>query len=116
MDDTDAATPLTCGEDAELLQVLGLFDVPAFARRGHDLEYALARLDRRLEQERAGLLDMVRLRLRQWSAVAAGPDDGRDVFADPVAALYGLTGADPPIWADQPAPTRRRRAVARDLV
>ena len=102
-------------DEAELNQLLSLFDAPAFARRGHDLEYALGRLHLRLAHERAGMLDMVKTRLRQWSSVAVGPDDWMGVFAEPVEPLYLLTGADPPSWSSQPAPDRRRRAVARDL-
>jgi hypothetical protein len=115
MDETDEQTPVVMGDEFELNQILGLFDVPAFARRGHELEYALDRLDRRLGRERAGLLDMVKLRLRQWAAVATGPDDWRGAFAAPVASLYALAAAEAPAWADRPAHDRRRRAAARDL-
>lgn len=115
MDANDDETPVVTSDEAELKQVLGLFDTPAFARRGYDLEYALRRLHLRLERERNGLLDMVRLRLRQWSTVATGPDDWRDAFAAPVAPLYPLADAEPPAWAPLPAPARRRRTVARDL-
>ena len=62
------------------------------------------------------MLDMVRLRLRQWAGVATGPDDWAGAFAAPIAPLWPLCGAEPPAWAAQPAPPRRRRAVARDLV
>jgi hypothetical protein len=116
-DEPEAMTPLA-GTDSEVAfrEVLGLFDAPAFARRGHEVEYALKHLRERLGRERNAMLDMVRLRLRQWASVATGPDDGCDVFADPVAPLWTLTSAEPPSWSDQPAPARRRRAVARDLV
>lgn len=115
MDDDAAETRVVPNDEAELNQVLGLFDTPAFARRGFDLEYALNRLDQRLARERAGMLEMVKLRLRQWAAVATGPDDWRGVFAGPVAGVYALAGADAPAWADRPGPDRRRRAAARDL-
>lgn len=116
MDENDDATPMVSDDEGGLNQLLGLFDVPAFARRGHDLEYALKRLNLRLERERSGMLDMVRVRLRQWSAVATGPGDWHGVFSSPVAPdLYTASAADPPAWAVVPAPSRRRRSVARDL-
>jgi len=102
-------------DEAELNELLGLFDMPAFARRGADLEYALRRLHARLARDRAGMLDMVRLRLRQWAAAATGPGDWPGVFRGPVDALYALAGASPPEWAARPATDRRRRAAARDL-
>jgi hypothetical protein len=102
--------------DPELRQLLGLFDAPAFARRGQDVEYALGRLHGRCCRERSAMLEMVRLRLRQWAGSVAGPDDWPSAFAAPIAALWPLAAADPPAWSDQPAPPRRRRAVARDLV
>ncbi len=102
--------------DAEMKELLGLFDVPAFARRGQDLEYALARLHARCRRERDGLLDMVRLRLRQWAEAGSGPDDWRSVFTAPIERLWPLCDAEPPTWADRPAPPRRHRAIARDLI
>ena len=100
--------------DPEARQLLGLFDAPAYARRGQDLEYASARLHDRCRREREGLLPMVRLRLKQWAA-AAGPDRGVGVFDEPIDVLWDLTGADAPTWSHEPANPRRRRAAARDL-
>jgi hypothetical protein len=114
--ETNDATPVVGGAEAELKEILGMFEAPAFARRGHELEHALRRLDLRLARERNTMLDMVRLRLRQWASVASGPDDWRDLFTSPIAPLYTLTAADPPAWAPHPSPHRRRRTVARDLV
>jgi hypothetical protein len=117
MDETQAeeATPVVGGDDAGIMEILGLFDVPAFARRGHELEYALSRLARRVERERTAMLDMVQLRLRQWSSVSAGPDDWSDVFTAPVAALFLLACTETVSWAEYSAPSRRRRVVGRDL-
>jgi len=116
MDETDESTPVVSSDGVELNQLLGMFDAPAFARRGHDLEYALKRLHQRLDRERTGMLDMVRVRLRQWAAVAMGPGDWQGAFTAPVEPLYGLAGAEPPRWAPSAAPARRRLAVARDLI
>jgi hypothetical protein len=116
MIDSEYEIPLAPNLEAEIREMLGLFDVPAFARRGVDVEYSLALLHKRLDSERTALLEMVQMRLRQWSAVATGPDDWADVLTAPVTSFYSLVGIRPEGWADQPAPPRRRRAAARDLV
>jgi hypothetical protein len=111
----DETSPMASVE-TEVQQLLGLFDVPSFARRGQDLESSLARLQGRCERMRAEMLEMVHLRLRQWAGAATGPDDWSDTFAEPVAPLWALSGAsEPPQWANQAASIRRRRALARDL-
>jgi hypothetical protein len=101
--------------DPELRRMLGLYDAPAFARRGHDLQHVVGRLVERCRARRAALLAMVRLRLRQWAALAVGPDDWSDAFDQPVAPLYEWAGAGAPDWATAAAPARRRRIAARDL-
>jgi hypothetical protein len=119
MDESDdAATLLNTGTEAEIKELLGLFDAPAFVRRGQDVEYAVARLHARCRREREQLLEMVRLRLRQWAGVATGPEDVAGTFAPaaPIAELGTLAGAESLAWAAHRAPPRRRRAVARDLV
>ena len=115
MDKTDDGTPVVRETEAEIKELLGLFDAPAFARRGSDLEYALRRLGERLEAHRAEMLDMVRLRLKQWAAAATGPGDVAGAFSRPVAPLFEAAGAGPPVWSAVPAPPRRRKAAARDL-
>jgi hypothetical protein len=102
--------------DPELRQLLGLFDVPAFARRGQDLEYGLARLHARCQHQRAAMLDMVRLRLRQWSGAVTGAEDWPLAFNAPIEPLWTLSGAEPPVWAHEIAPHGRLRAIARNLV
>jgi hypothetical protein len=102
--------------DPEMRQLLGLFDVPAFARRGQDLEYSLKRLSARCERERESMLEMVYLRLRQWAGAVTGPSDWRAAFEAPIDALWALTDAEPPAWSEQPAPLRRQHAIARNLV
>ncbi len=115
MDESHEPMPLEVA-DAETREMLGLFDVPAFARRGQDLEHAIARLHGRCVGERLVLLEMVHLRLRQWAALSIGPDDWRDTFAAPVAPLWPASGAEAPRWAARPGPSRRRRAVGHDLI
>jgi hypothetical protein len=115
MDDAEDSDPMI-SVDPELKELLGLFDVPAFARRGQDLEHAIDRIHHRCRAQREDLLEMVRLRLRQWSRAAAGPESWPEVFAAPIHPFWEQTGAEPPRWADRPAPLRQRKAVARDLV
>jgi hypothetical protein len=115
MDEADESNPQLTTE-SEITELLGLFDAPAFARRGADLEYAVGRLHTRCRCQRGQLIEMVQLRLRQWASVATSNDDVRGTFTAPVAPLWALCDAPPPAWAFAPAPQRRRRAVARDLV
>lgn len=117
MDDTNETPELTT-TDPEMRQLLGLFDVPAFARRGYELEFALERLRVRCVRERRDMLDMVVVRLRQWAAVASGPEDlASDVFLqspEPLFAAIGPMEAPWP-WAAKPAPRRHRIQAARNL-
>jgi hypothetical protein len=108
------SAPLGSG-DGEIKELLGLFDLPAFARRGQDLEYALRRVHSRCRDQREEFLEMVRVRLRQWSRVAAGPGDWKEVFVEAIDSLWLLALSDPPSWADRVAPARQLRIVARDL-
>ena len=118
MDTWDHEVLALGGVDSEIKEMLGLFDVPSFARRGQDVEYNLARLRARCGRERAAMLDMVRLRLRQWAGLATGPGIASDYFAGPIDDLWPLAGAEPPVWARASISGARRklRTVARDLV
>jgi len=116
MEEPDREESPLGGIDAEIKELLGLFDVPAFARRGQDLESALARLRLRAHRRRDDMLDMVRLRLRQWAAAAPGPDADLGYFDASIAPLWPLAGAGAPKWATRPASRRGLRAIARDLV
>ena len=108
-------TPELAVSDPEMRQLLGMYGVPAFARRGQELEFALDHLRNGLVREREARLDMVRLRLRQWCEVATSPDDGSDLRNVP-ALIEALHLSKPPAWASSPAPRRRRLAVARDML
>ena len=116
MDERDEQGSPLGGIDSEIKELLGLFDVPAFARRGQELELSQARLRVRAGRVRSELLDMVRLRLRQWASAADGPATDAHLFADSIAGLWPLAGAEPPKWAGRSAPLRRLRAIARDLI
>jgi hypothetical protein len=113
---TDELTTLSGDVETEIKEMMGLFDAPAFARRGLELDEMLRRVDVRCRQARGERLDMVRLRLRQWARVAVGPDDWVSVFATTIEPLWALSEADPPEWAPTAAAHHRRLAVARDLV
>jgi hypothetical protein len=113
-DDDEHEAPMV-NVDPEIKELLGLFDVPAFARRGQELEYTLRRMHDHCRQRREEMLEMVHLRLRQWSKVAAGPEDWAPEFTAPIDSLWILTKAAEPSWAGLSAPPRQRRAVARDL-
>ncbi len=115
MDENEDESPLGDVE-TELKELLGLFDAPAFARRGMDLEHAMARLDARCRRERQAMLEMVRLRLKQWAAAASGPETAGEVFARPIDGLWPLADAPAPIWSDRDAPPRKLRSTARELV
>lgn len=113
--DEDDASPMEV-VDPEMRELLGLFDVPAFARRGQDLEHAIRRLNELLQRDRHGMLDMVRLRLKQWSSAVNGPEAEVAFFVDSIRPLWPSTGAEPPSWAAQNATERKRRGIARDLL
>lgn len=116
MDEPDREESPLGGIDAEIKELLGLFDVPAFARRGQDVEYSLVRLRTRCLRQRATFLEMVRLRLRQWANAASGPETEFRYFQAPIAPLWPLVGAEPPRWTDRNASSWTLRGVARDLI
>ena len=115
MEEADDEAPLG-GVEAEIKELLGLFDVPAFARRGQDVEHSRIRLRRRSEKARDAMLDMFRLRLRQWAAASNGPDLARTVFVEPIDLLWPLCNAPSPKWAARPDSSRRLRAIGRDII
>lgn len=112
----EGANPLGNGVEAEIKELLGLFDTPAFVRRGTDVEFAILQLRGRLKRDRLAKLDMVHLRLKQWARSATSPDDYRDVFAAAIFPWYALTAAESPQWALVSASPRSRRSVANDLI
>ena len=75
----------------------------------------LRRVDARCRQARSERLEMVQMRLRQWTRVAAGPGDAAAIFADPIEPLWILSEAEPPD-GPRPAPRHRQVGVARDLI
>jgi hypothetical protein len=102
--------------ETEVKELMGLFDLPAFARRGQDLEATLHRMQLRCRVARGNLLEMVHLRLRQWSSAAVGNESWRGAFTSTIESLWVLADAGPPRWGFSDAPLKRRQAIARDLV
>jgi hypothetical protein len=117
VDNTDESLPTTHdGIETEIKELIGLFDLPAFARRGQELEITVRRLHERCRSVRRELLDMVRLRLRQWSHAATGPEDWSEVFAHSIEPLWPLSQAEDPRWAEVPVSIWRRSIIGRDLI
>jgi hypothetical protein len=117
VDDTEESLPtMNADIETEIKELIGLFDLPAFARRGQDLEMTVRRLHERCRSARQELLDMVRLRLRQWSHAATGPEAWSDVFSQSIEPLWPLSQAEAPRWAEAVAPNRRRLIIGRDLI
>jgi hypothetical protein len=117
VDEDEGSWPIgNADAEAGLKEVLGLFDLPAFARRGQDLEHTLRRIHHRCRAARGAMLEMVHLRLRQWASAVIGPDSWAPVLAHSIEPLWGLSQAKPPQWAATPAPMRQQRLIARDLI
>ena len=81
--------------ETEVKELMGLFDLPAFARRGQDLEATLHRMHPRCRAARGKLLEMVHLRLRQWSSAALGNESWRGAFTSTIDPLWVLAVAGP---------------------
>jgi hypothetical protein len=117
VDDTAGSPPaINADIETEVKELMGLFDLPAFARRGQDLEITLKLLHERCRRTRGQLLDMVRLRLRQWARAVIGPDAWTSVFTKSIEPLWALAAAEEPQWAISPAPIRRQRLIGADLI
>jgi hypothetical protein len=117
VDNTEESLPaMNAGIETDIKELMGLFDLPAFARRGQELEFTVRRLHERCRVARGDLLDMVRLRLRQWSHAATGPAAWSDVFSQSIEPLWVLAQAEDPQWAGTPASIRRRSIIGRDLI
>jgi hypothetical protein len=109
-------TELPAVTDPAVRRMLGVFDLPAFARRGQELEQRIERLRFRCRHQRATLLAPVQMRLRQWAEVATGPGDWADAFTQSPLPLWDSCEAQAALWARAAAKPGRRRSVARDLV
>lgn len=111
----DEAEAKVTPDGAEARELLRLFDAPAFVRRGQDAEFAISKLREKLAGKRFEMLDMVRLRLKQWAGVVTCGDDYRIAFVEPIDVLWTSCSAEPPAWSDRLASPRKIRAVANDL-
>jgi hypothetical protein len=116
-DETDESMSILSGDiETEIKEMMGLFDAPAFARRGLELDEMLRRVDARCRQARIERLDMVHVRLRQRTGVATGPEDWSSVCTATIVPLWPLCEAEPPRWAASSSPRHRQLTVARELI
>jgi hypothetical protein len=117
VDDHEGPTPILSADiETEVKELMGLFDLPAFARRGQDVEFSQQRLHGHLRVTRGDMLEMVRVRLRQWANAVVGPEEWRKIFADSIEPLWLQSDAGEPRWASATASNRRQLAIARDLI
>ena len=97
MDDAHESLPTFSSDvETDVKELMGLFDLPAFARRGVELDGILRRMHDRCRAARGPLLDMVRVRLRQWSSAVNGPAAWNLVFRQSIEPLWHLAQAEPP--------------------
>ncbi len=110
-------TPSSTPDDAELKELIGLFDAPAYVRRARGVEEALEYLLARARVQREEWLGMVRLRLGTLHALAGDWSAVRPYLADDeqVRVLQGLYESLAPRLRVPPEPTRSRRALRRAL-
>ena len=112
----DDGPELSTATDPEIRQRLGVFDTPAYARRGQELEHRMASVRAHCRRQRLILLEPVQMRLRQWARLATGPDDGLDCLTQSLGKLCIDCESPTLRWAPVATSTWRRRGVARDLV
>ena len=82
----------------EVKELMGLFDAPAFARRGRDVEWAFNKPLHLCRNKRLELLEMVHCRLRMWTAATNGPDDWQLAFQEPIDCIWLIAEAPAPHW------------------
>lgn len=111
--DSNDFEPMTAvrSTEGEIKELLGLFDAPAFARRGRDIEWAVQRTLTLCSRRRSELLEMVHCRLRMWANLASGPQDWPLAFREPIDALWTLAEAEPPRWKAGKPPSAKKAGV-----
>jgi hypothetical protein len=87
--------------DSEIKELMGLFDAPAFARRGRDVEWAISRTMFLCRRKRLEFLDMVHCRLRMWVSAAGSQE--------PHYELWSLADAPAVVW--KPTAKLQRKAL-----
>ena len=110
------AAEMASGTDSEIRQLLGIFDTPAYARRGQELEHRINGLQSHCRRQRSMLLEPSHMRLRQWAKVALGFEDHIDFFDESLMDVWNACEAPPPRWATTRGSWWARRGTARDLV
>src|SRR5437667_8685195 len=104
-------------DGAELNELIGLFDAPAYVRRARGVEEALEYLLARARHQRDEWLEMVRLRLGTLHALAGDWSALRPWLADDdqVRVLQGLYETLSPRLRLPPERNRSPRALRRAL-
>lgn len=97
-DSADDCLTTVRSTEAEIKELMGLFDSPAFARRGRDIDWALARTIEISRRQRFELLEMVHCRLRMWAALTTGLQDWQLSFYEPIDYLWSITDAPVPVF------------------
>lgn len=92
----------------EVKELMGLFDAPAFARRGRDVEWAFQKTIVVCRNKRLELLEMVHCRLRMWAAATTGPGDWPLAFQEPIDSIWCISGAPEPIWKGSGTPSSKQ--------
>jgi hypothetical protein len=93
--------------EGEVKELMGLFDAPAFARRGRDMEWSLNRTLTTCKNQRLEMLEMLHCRLRMWANGVTGPDDWQLAFTVPIAFLWTDSEAPEPVWKAKVPPSRK---------
>ncbi len=76
----------------------------------------MRRIADRCRQARVERLDMVHVRLRQWTRSVTGPEAWTQVFSRSIESLWDLSEAEPPQWAETAVSLRKQFVIARDLI
>lgn len=100
--------------DPEIGALAGLFDAPAFARRGNELAFVSEGFEAKLIQMRSELLSMVHVRSRQW-VNAAGPESWRLVLDEPLDQLAATLGIELAGASTSPVGPAALARIAREL-
>lgn len=100
-DESDDGSTSLRSTDGEVKELLGLFDAPAFARRGRDVEWSVLRTLTICRKQRTEMLEMVHCRLRMWVAATNGDDDWQLIFRQSLDEVWRLAEAPMPVWKKQ---------------
>ena len=117
VDDTEESPPtLNADIETEVKELMGLFDLPAFARRGQDLEITLRRCTTAAARRAASCSTWSSFGSASGRAPSTGPTPGRRVFTGRSSRSGRSPRPSRRSGPSSPAPIRRQRIIARDLI